>query len=109
MEDEKFGVICLCAMRYALGRQTYMPGLVHDFIRAHIGEIDSGTVEIMIRDIDEADKITEHKLSDGHVLKLDGFGDTKIDRPGWERFMAFLKEKLKEKKDAGQGESDQWA
>ena len=105
--NEHFGIICLCAMRYALGRQTYMPGLVQDFIRAHIGEIDSGTIEIMIRDIDTADKIKAHMMSDGHILSMDGLGDTKIDRPGWERFRAFLKDKLKEKKDAGQGESDQ--
>ena len=100
--NEHFGIICLCAMRYALGRQTYMPGLVQDFIRGHIGEIDSGTVEIMIRDIDEADRIMEHRMSNWNILKTDGLGDTKIDRPGWERFRAFLKEKLKEKKDAGQ-------
>lgn len=95
--DKDFGIICLCAMRYALGRQTYMPSLVQDFIRGHIGEIDSGTIEIMIRDINKADRITEHKLSDGHMMMLDGLGDTKIDRPGWERFRAFLREKLKEK------------
>lgn len=104
--DEDFGTICLCAMRYALGRETYMPGLVQDYIRGHIGEIYSGTVEIMIRDIDEADKITEHTMPDGHILKFDGLGDTKIDRPGWERFRAFLREKLKEKNNAGQRESD---
>lgn len=100
--DNDFGIICLCAMRYALGRQTYMPSLVQDFIRGHIVEIDSGTVEIMIRDIDTADKITAHTLSDGHILSLDGLGDTKIDRPGWEQFRAFLRENLKEKKNAGQ-------
>ena len=104
--NEHFSTICLCAMRYALGRQTYMPSLVQDFIRAHIGEIDSGTIEIMIRDIDEADRIMTHRMPNGHDLKTDGLGDMKIDRPGWERFRAFLKEKLKEKKDAGQGTSD---
>lgn len=94
--DKDFGIICLCAMRYALGRQTYMPGLVQDFIRRHIGEIDSGTIEIMIRDIDTADKITAHMMSDGHILSLDGLGDTKIDRPGWERLRDFLREKVKD-------------
>lgn len=101
--DNDFGVICLCAMRYAIGRQSYMPGLVQDFIREHIREIDSGTIEIMIRDINEADRIMTHRMPNGHDLITDGLGDTKIDRPGWERFRAFLKEKLKEKKDAGHG------
>lgn len=103
---ENFGIICLCAMRYALGRQTYMPSLVQDYIRGHIGEIDSETIEIMIRDIDTADKITAHMMSDGHILSLDGLGDTKIDRPGWERFRAFLREKMEERKDGGHRESD---
>lgn len=100
--NEHFGIICLCAMRYALGRQTYMPSLVQDFIRVHIEEIESGTIEIMIRDIDEADRIMTHRMPNGHDLKMDGLGDTKIDRPGWERFRAFLKDKLKEKNDVGQ-------
>jgi hypothetical protein len=86
-------------MRYALGRETYMPVLVQDFIRNHIREIDSGTVEVMVRDIDEADRITEHRMPSGNILKFDGLGNTKIDRPGWEKFRAFLKEKLKERKE----------
>lgn len=104
--DKDFGIISLCAMRYALGRQSYMPSLVQNFIWEHIREIDSGTIEIMIRGIDEADRIMEHRMPNGNILKTDRLGDTKIDRPGWERFRAFLKEKLKEKKDAGQGKSD---
>ena len=91
MNDENFGIICLCAMRYALGRQTYMPGIVQDFIRNHIKEIKPETIEIMIRDIDDADKITKRTLSDGGTIVIDGFGDTKIDRPHWERFRTFLK------------------
>ena len=91
---ENFSTICLCAMRYALGRETYMPGLVQDFIRGHIGEIDKGTIEIMIRDIDEADNIREYTLSNGAVQKIDGLGSTTIDRPGWERFRGFLRGEL---------------
>ena len=96
MADEYFGTICLCAMRYALGRKTYMPGLVQDFIRSHIKQIDRATIQIMIRDIDEADHITEHQIGNGKTLQIDGLGDTKIDRPGWEKFRGFLKEKVAE-------------
>lgn len=100
--DKNFGIICLCAMRYVLGRQTYMPGIVQDYILAHIGEIGTEIVEIMVRDIDEADRIREHRTQEGHILTFDGLGDTKIDRPGWERFRAFLREKMEERKDGGQ-------
>ena len=93
MMDNDFGTICLCAMRYALGRQTYMPGMVQDYIRAHIKDIDTSTINVMIRDIDEADKITEQKLSNGSTIMIDGLGDTRIDRPGWEQLREFLKAK----------------
>lgn len=33
LNDEDFGCILTCAVRYSLGRQTYMPKLVYDFIR----------------------------------------------------------------------------
>lgn len=93
--DDKFSVICLCAMRYALGRQTYMPGLVQEFIRAHILDIDNGTIEVMIRDIDEADHIRTYRTDSDTPYTVDGLGDTKIDRPGWERFREFLKGAIK--------------
>lgn len=31
--DDDFGAICNCAVRYAVGRRTYMPDLVLDFTR----------------------------------------------------------------------------
>lgn len=89
--DKDFGTICLCAMRYALGRQTYMPGTVQDYIRAHIKDIDTSMINVMICDIDDADKITEHKMSNGDIIMIDGLGDTRIDRPGWEQLREFLK------------------
>lgn len=32
VQDVVFGVVLNCAVRYAVGRKTYMPGLVIDFI-----------------------------------------------------------------------------
>ena len=95
-----YGIICLCAMRYALGRQTYMPGLVQDYIRANIADIESRDITAMIWDINEADRITEHKRPDGSILKIDGLGSTTIDRPGWERFRAFLMSEIKKRQGA---------
>ena len=99
MPDPDFGTICLCAMRYALGRATYMPGLVQNYIRAHIKELDSRAIQVMIRDICEADRITSHTLPSGRVIKIDGLGDTQIDRPDWLRFLEFLKEREAENAD----------
>lgn len=96
MNDEYFGTICLCALRYALGRQTYMPGIVQDFIRAHISEIDQSSIKVMLRDIEEADRIRTYISNSGDSIVIDGLGDTKIDRPGWERLREFLREKVKD-------------
>ena len=96
MNDEYFGTICLCALRYALGRQTYMPSIVQDFIRAHISEIDKSSIKVMLRDIDEADRIRTYISNSGDSIVIDGLGDTKIDRPGWERLRDFLREKVKD-------------
>lgn len=32
-QNNDFGAVLICAVRYCIGRQTYMPGLVIDFIR----------------------------------------------------------------------------
>ena len=96
--DPDTGTILLCAMRYALGRETYMPGIVQDYIRRHKDELDLRTVSVMIRDIREADRISVHKLSDGSEMKIDGMGHTQIDRPGWLRLLAWLEELERELK-----------
>ena len=46
----------------------------------------------MIRDIDEADKITEYSLVTGEKIRVDGLGDSTIDRPGWLKFRSWLEE-----------------
>lgn len=67
--NDNFSTICLCAMRYVLGRETYMPGLVQNYIKAHINEINRATIAIMIRDIDEADYIRTSPQSQGRYFR----------------------------------------
>lgn len=33
VDEQDFGTVCVCALRYAMGRETYMPSLVRDFVR----------------------------------------------------------------------------
>ncbi len=49
-----FGAVCNCAVRYALGRRTYMPGIVCGFMRRIIRHLDRRTIACMERDIREA-------------------------------------------------------
>ena len=53
-QDEFFQTILICAVRYSIGRATYMPGLVTDWIMAHMnGKLLGNTLDVMKRDIDE--------------------------------------------------------
>lgn len=50
-----FGAVLNCAVRYCIGRMTYMPGLVTDWIMQHChGLLTAKTIGVMKRDIDEA-------------------------------------------------------
>ena len=51
--DEDFGTILNCALRYALGRRTYMVGIVSKYINDHIDKLDKKTIGVMITDIEQ--------------------------------------------------------
>ncbi|MBR6029198.1 MAG: hypothetical protein IKP40_08900 [Clostridia bacterium] len=51
--DEDLQAILMCAVRYAIGRATYMPGLVTDWIMGNMaGKLSYNTLSVMKRDID---------------------------------------------------------
>lgn len=50
--DDDFGCIINSALRYAIRRESYMPGVVVDFIRRYINIIDTKTIDVAIKDID---------------------------------------------------------
>lgn len=77
--DEDFGTICICAIRYALGRRTYMPGLVQGYIRPMLPLFSNKTLAVMERDIADAEKL------------FGGYGDETIDKPGWLQFLSMIR------------------
>ena len=79
--DRDFGTVCGCAVRYSLGRQTYMPSLVQQFINRNLKLIDSNSLAVMVRDIKEAPS----------------YGNERIDKPGWMNFLAVLEKDLKDR------------
>lgn len=52
--DDDFGCIINSALRYAISRHTYMPGVVIDFVRKYINIIDAKTISVAIKDIERA-------------------------------------------------------
>ena len=70
---EKFGCILNCAVRYAIGRETYMPGLVIGFIQPLLKHISDNTLYVFDQDI------TDQKYTGG-------YGNKDIDEPLWLKF-----------------------
>jgi len=50
--DDDFGCIINSALRYAIGRHTYMPSVVMNFIRKHVDILDTRTISVIIDDIE---------------------------------------------------------
>lgn len=45
------GTLCICAERYALGRNTYMPSQVSGIIKGQIGALSDKDIFILISDL----------------------------------------------------------
>lgn len=73
--NDDFGAVLNCAIRYSLGRQTYMPHLVMDLIRPLLPQLSDRTLWCMARDIREAET-------------YGGYGSPVIDEPKWKAFLA---------------------
>ena len=50
IDNEDFGALAVCAIRYCQGRRTYMPELVRGIIRGHIDEVSDKDLQVMIND-----------------------------------------------------------
>lgn len=77
LDDDNFGAVLNCAVRYAVGRETYMPSLVIDFITPLIPYLGNRTLWCFDQDLtDRKYEPYEHP-----------FGNPRIDEPGWLRFL----------------------
>ena len=66
-----FSSICICAVRYALCRRTYMPSIIIDTVGPLLQFLDKKSLFVILRDVKEAKSL----------------GDDSIDRPQWLLFM----------------------
>ena len=70
INQENFGTLAVCAIRYCHGRQTYMPSLVREIITPHLAELSDKTLAVMIDDCDFQER-------------FDLYGSETIDKSGW--------------------------
>lgn len=73
--DKNFETILLCAVRYAIGRKSYMPSMVIDYITPLLPYLSDNILRLI------ANEITEYEAYEG------GLGDEMIDRPYWIDFL----------------------
>lgn len=50
IDQEDFGTLCICALRYCHGRRTYMPSLVQEIIGGQLNELSDKTIKVMVDD-----------------------------------------------------------
>ena len=73
--DKNFETILFCAVRYAIGRQTYMPSLVIDYITPLLPYMSEDVLKLIVNEI------VQHYTYEGAL------GDEKIDKPYWIDFL----------------------
>lgn len=66
--SQDFELMMISALRYAIGRYTYMPRVTIDYIRYLIPQLSTKTLFVMKRDIDEE---IEHCERMGRELYMD--------------------------------------
>ena len=73
--DKNFETILLCAVGYAIGRRTYIPSLVIDYITPLLPYLSEDVLKLIVNEI------IEHYTYEGAL------GDEMIDKPYWEQFL----------------------
>lgn len=77
--DDSLEIVIMSAVRYALGRRTYVPSAVIGFITPLLDKLSYKTLAVLERDICDANS----------------YGDEKIDKPDW----MMLLQKIREEKE----------
>ena len=78
INQEDFGTLCVCALRYCHGRRTYMPSLVQSIVMAHFDDLSDRDLKVIAED--------EQYQSDMNL-----FGDM-CDKVDWKNFYQILRE-----------------
>lgn len=80
--DDPLMSVLVCAVRYCLGRRTYMPDVVTRWIMASVPELPANTAKTMLRDIN--DQRRQYGLGDDCDVKT------------WETFESWLQGRLRD-------------
>lgn len=85
IDNEDFGILAVCSIRYCQGRQTYMPELVRGIVREHITEVTDKDLQVMINDCESQ--------------AMWGDYGSDYDKKGWLEWKEFLINEQKRRKE----------
>jgi hypothetical protein len=78
--------ILICAVRYALGRMSYIVGVVCDYVKSKRNELSENCKNIIIKDIEES---VEYYHRAGHTVEME------CDERYWINLLEILKQEKK--------------
>ena len=87
-DGRDYATLCVCAVRYCLGRRTYMPELVCNIIRKNWDKISDTDLGIILRDIRDYSGINDPLDNSSRV-----YGDS-CDYSTWVKMAADLKSEI---------------
>lgn len=82
---DDFGSVCIYALRYCQGRQTYAPEHIVKIVTENLKEFSDKDIAVMISDCE-------------FQRRMDRYGDPKTDKPIWVAFEKRLKEEREARK-----------
>ena len=97
-EVDNLGAILNCAVRYSLGRESYMPRLVVEFIHRHPELLTPKSAGCMIRDLEEVKERPQTEWEKQHNRSAFGL-DYQQDM--WLEFLSWLRARMKEMEKNG--------
>ena len=89
-EQDALGTLCICAIRYCMGRETYMPDLVREIVRPLLPSLSDKDISVMLDDCD-------------FQARCDMYGDEQIDKPGWIKWRVELVDEINNRREDKKG------
>ena len=90
--DRDLEDIFISAIRYSIGRQTYMPSLVVGYITPKLQYLSNRFLEVTKKDIED------QAVYGGK----NPYGDPSIDKPVWDKFYHNVVDEIKRRKEGNQ-------
>lgn len=94
--DDDFGLILNEAVRYSLGRETYVSYDTPNFIRPLLPYLSNRTICVMEKDIRERGEDPWYKDT------CRPYGDPNIDEPSWLAFLKEIQDEIKARRERGE-------